>query len=92
MAEVYCKKSYWEPADCKEDVKILFVSGKTYHVFHEGKQVITLVSEPIITVNIIKFYVRTGNPRPTNLPVFEHYFASKAELRKLKLDKLKNGR
>ena len=49
-------------------------------------------SEPIITVNLIKFYVRTGNPRPTNLPVFEHYFASKSELRKLKLERLKNGR
>jgi len=93
MAEVYCKETYWEPADCKEDVEILFISGKSYHVFHENKTAIVIISKnKNISQHLIRFYIRIGNPRPTNLPIFEHYFASKSELRKLKLDKLKNGR
>ena len=91
MIETVCKSSYWEPASCKEDAKILFLEGNIYFIGN----VTTIENIEFLAVQNkdgggTLFVERKGESKKVNTdyPKFSEYFATKSEMRKLKLQKL----
>ena len=96
--QVLCKRSFWFPASCKEDADILFLDGKLYQAVAQlkkkgGRSKVYYISHGTGTVVFSEGRKSVDHPRhvfPLH-QVFEDYFYTENELRKLKLEKI-NGK
>ena len=90
--EVYCKSTYPQVPHWYPEEKVIFSEGTKYKLVERNEKYVGIIGDG---GRGIRFYFTCDimpSGRLLEGPIFEHYFCTIKELRKLKLKKIANER